>query len=323
MSPNVARRLAVAAIMLLPATAAQAQGDYPRQPIKIVVGYAPGAVNDIQPRLIGQKLSERYKQPVVIENRSGAGGDIGAEFVARAAPDGYTLGSMPTAQLAINVAVNPKLPYHPQRDFVPITQISGYHMYLAVPTALPIASVKELIAYSKANPDKANISVPATTHQLIGAQFAQSTGTRFEAVLYKSNAEAMTALVTGQAMIVFTDFGTVNAQIKSGKARALAVAAPKRTADLPDVPTMAELGYPSVELIPFTGIAAPKGTPAAIVNKLHADIVDVLKMPDVQERFKSIGLFTVGSSPTEFATMIDEQIKRWTAVAKAGNIRLE
>lgn len=302
---------------------AQGASDYPRQPIKMVVGFAPGAVNDVQARVLGQKLSERYKQPVVVENRTGAGGNIAAEFVARAPGDGYTLFVAPTATLVINPAVYTKLSYDPQKDFAPISQLSGYNLYLTVNAALPVKSVKELIAHAKANPATANHAVPATTFQMLAALFEQRSGTRFETLLFKSNAETMTALLNGQSMIIFTDFGNLSAQMKAGKVRPLAIAAMKRNAEMPQVPTLDELGYAGVELIPFTGLVAPKATPAAIVAKLHADVTDILKQPDVQERFKSVGLFTVGSSPTEFAEMIDGEIKRWKVVATAAKIKLD
>ncbi len=316
--------LALGAALLPKNAAAQAAvGDYPRQPIKMVVGFAAGAVNDIQARVVGQKLSERYKQPVVVENRTGAGGNLAAEHVARSAPDGYTLLVAPTATLVINSAVYSKLPYDPQRDFTPITQLTGYNLYLTVNASLPVKSVKELVEHAKAHPEKANHAVPASPFELLAALFEQRSGAKFVTLNFKSNAETMTALLNGQSMIVFTDFGNLSSQMNAGKVRPLAVAALKRNPEMPDVPTFAELGYGDVELIPFTGIVAPKATPGPLVAKLHADIVDILKQPDVVGRFKSIGLFMVGSSPTEFATMIDNQLKRWKEVAKKANIKLD
>ena len=315
--------LALGAFAHVAAAAAQGASDWPRQPIRMVVGFAPGAVNDVQARVVGQKLSERYKQPVVVENRTGAGGNIAAEFAARAPADGYTLFVAPTATLVINPAVYSKLSYDPQKDFAPITQLSGYHLYLTVNASLPVKSVKDLIAYAKANPEKANHAVPATTFQMLAALFEQRSGTKFETLLFKSNAETMTALLNGQAMIIFTDFGNLSTQSKAGKVRGLAIAAMKRNAEMPDIPTLDELGYAGVELIPLTGLVAPRGTPEPIIAKLHADVVDILKQPDVQERFKSVGLFTVGSSPAEFAGMIDSEIKRWKEVATAAKIKLD
>ena len=326
MTSRIARPLVLAGLAtIFAAASAQAQGagDYPKQPIKLIVGLAPGAINDVQGRVVAQKLAERLGQPVVVENRTGAGGNIGAEFVARAAPDGYTLLVAPTATMVINPAIYSKLPYNPQRDFVPITQISTYPLYLAVNTSLPVKTVKELLDYAKANPDKANLGSPATFFEMMTALLTLNSGAKFVVIPFKSTPETMTALLTGQTMIGFQDFNTVGQQVKAGKVRVLATMSAKRTADLPDVPSIVEAGYPGAVAQPFTGIVAPKATPAAIVKKLETEINAVLKHPDVIARWKSLGLFQVESNSAIFGKMIDTEIERWKGVAKAANIKLD
>ncbi|MGE0626275.1 MAG: Bug family tripartite tricarboxylate transporter substrate binding protein [Hyphomicrobiaceae bacterium] len=315
---------AVSALSAMPAPAsAQDASNWPRQPVKMIVGLAPGAINDLQGRIIAQKLSERLKQPVVVENKPGAGGNIGAEFVARAAPDGYTLLVAPTATLVINTAVYSKLNYDPIRDYAPITQITEYPLYLTVNASTSVKSVKDLIAYAKANPAKANHASPATTFELLCALFEQKTGTKFVTIPFKSNAQTMGAVLNGQAMIVFTDYGNLSAQMKANKVRPLAATSRKRSRQMPNLPTLGELGYKGVEMLPLTGIVAPKATPAPIVDKLYREITAVLKDPAVKARFEDLGLDIVSSTPKEFAAMIDRESARWKAVAAKANIKLD
>ena len=318
---------ALAVASTVGATPARAQQDgaagYPRQPIKLVVGLAPGAINDVQARVVAGKLAERIGQPVVVENRTGAGGNIAAEFVARAAPDGYTLLTVPTATMVINPAVYSKLAYDPQKDFVPITQISTYPLYLTVNVGLPVTSVKELLDHARTNPDKANLGSPATFFDMMIALLTLNTGAKFVVIPFKSTPETITALLTGQTMVGIQDFKPAAPQVKAGKVKVLATMSGTRTADMPDVPTIAEAGYPNAVAQPFTGIVAPKGTPAAIVKKLETDINAVLKHPDVVARWKSLGLYEVDSNSAAFAQMIDTEIKRWTAVARAANVKLD
>ena len=296
---------------------------YPRQPIKLLVGLAAGAINDIQGRIIAAKLAERFGQPVVVENKVGAGGNIAAEFVARANPDGYTLLVAPTSTLTVNPAVYAKLGYDPQKDFVPVTQLSSYQLYLTVNAGQPIKTVAELVAHAKAHPEKANLGSPSTVFELITAMFAARAGIKFETIPFKSTAETMTALLTDQVMIAFQDYNSLAQQLKAGKVRLLATTGTRRSTDLPDVPTFAEAGYPGIELEPLTGIVAPKATPTAIVTKLQTEIRAILATPDVAERFRTISMTPIGNTSQEFSALIDREIKRWTEVAKAANIKLE
>jgi tripartite-type tricarboxylate transporter receptor subunit TctC len=317
------RSLAVVILATAAATSAHAQGDWPRQPIKMIVGLAPGAINDIQARVVAGELAKRLGQPVVVENRTGAGGNIAAELVARAAPDGYTLLTAPTATLVVNPAVYKKLPYDSQRDFVPIAQLSTYPIYLAVRSELPVKSVKELLEHAKANPDKANLGSPATFFDVMTAMLTTGTGAKFVVIPFKSTPETMTALLTGQTMIGFQEFRSLAPHLKAGKAKALAIMSTQRSTDLPDVPTIVEQGYPQAVAQPVTGIVGPKAIPAAIVKRLETEINAVLRMPEVKERWASLGLHTVESTSESFTSWVDSEIKRWSAGAKAANIQLD
>lgn len=311
---------AIAAGLSAPAVA---QSDYPRQPIKMIVGLAPGAINDVQGRVIAQKLAERLGQPVVVENRTGAGGNIAAEFVARAAPDGYTLLVAPTATMVINPAVYTKLPYDSQRDFVPVAQLSTYPLYLAVSSGLPANSVKELLDHAKANPDKANLGSPATFFDMMTALLTLNTGAKFVVIPFKSTPETMTALLTGQTMIGFQEYRSLAPQLQAGKVKALAIMSNSRSVELPNVPTIAEAGYGHAVAQPITFLVAPKATPQAIVKKLETEVNLALKSPDVQERWKSLGLFAVESTSEGLMKLVGTEIERWKGVAKAANIKLD
>jgi len=317
------RSMAVALVALAMADGALAQSDYPKQPIKIVVGLAAGAVNDVQTRVVAQKLAERIGQPVVVENRTGAGGIIAAEFVARSAPDGYTLYTAPTSILTINPAVYAKLPYQPLRDFVPIVQLSVYPLYVTVNSALPVKTLKELLDYAKANPDKANLGTPGTFFDLMTALLTAKSGAKFVSIPFKSVPETVAAVLNGQALMAYTDYNSAGPQLKSGKVRALAATSATRSARLPDVPSIVEAGFPDCVAETITGIVAPKGTPAAIVKKLETEINAVMRLPDVVERWKQMGLNTVDSSSEAFGRLIETDINRWSAVAKAANIKLD
>ncbi len=321
----------VAALALLAAVAAgspaRAQGDaaagYPKQPIKIVVGFAPGGSNDLVARLLAQKFGERLGQPAVVENRPGAGAIIGTEVVARAAPDGYTLLVAPAGTLTINPAVYSKLTYDPIKSFEHIVNVAFYPFLLSVRGDGPINTVKDLIAYAKANPDKANYSSTSTTFQLLSELFNAKAGVKFEHIPFKSGGEVVAAILSGQVTTAFADAGPALPQIKSGKLRALATSGAKRFPELPDLPTMKEAGIDGVEVDGFSALVAPAGTPKAIVKKLEAEVNAIIKLADVQERFKQIGLLPAGGTGEELKAMVARDIPLWTAIAKAANIKLD
>lgn len=315
--------LAIVAAAFALAPSADAQDAYPNRPLRIYIGFAAGSINDLQARVVAQKLSERLGQPVLAENRAGAGGNIAAELVARAAPDGYSLLNAPTGTMVINPAVYSKLPYDPVKDFIPITQISTYPLYLTVTAGLPVSNVKELMAHAKANPDKANLGTTSTYFDMMMALLTMGTDTKFVVVPFKSTPETMTALLSGQTMVGFQEYRSLAPQLQAGKVKALAVMSSARSTDLPTVPSIVEAGFPNASAQPFTGIVAPRATPRPIVERLEREINAIMKLPDVVERWRSLGLSTVESNSAAFGAMIEADIKRWTAVAKAANIKLD
>ena len=319
--------MAGAVALLLSGVPALAQTDaaagYPKQPIRMIVGLAPGGSNDIIARLVAQKLQERLGQPVVVENKPGAGGTIAADMVARATPDGYTLLVAPSGSMVINPAVYSKLPYDPLKSYELISNLALYHLVLSVSASLPIKTVKELVAWAKANPDKANYASTSAIFQLTTELFKQKTGAPFQHIPFKSGAELVTAVLSGQATMTFADAGPAMAHFKSGKLRPLASTGATRLPELPDVPTLAEVGIDGVVVEGFIGLAAPKGTPQPIVKKLESEVMAILKLPDVAGRIKQIGLIPDGSTGAAFHDRIAKDIPKYTAVAKAAHIKFD
>jgi tripartite-type tricarboxylate transporter receptor subunit TctC len=294
---------------------------YPTRPVHIVVGFAAGGGNDIIARVFGQKLSESLGQPVIIENRPGAGAIVAMEHVARSAPDGYTL-LVSASGIAVNPAVYAKLPYDAIRDFVAVSEIAAYQLILIVNASSPIKSAAELVAYAKANPDKANYASSSATFQLVTELFKQKTGAPMQAIPYKSATESVTAVIAGQVTAAIADAGPVLSQVQGGKLRALAIASPRRMPELPDVPTLKEEGA-DVDGDLWTGVFAPRDTPPAIVSKLESEFIRIARLPEVIARLKPLGVQTVGNSSEEFTRIVAKDIVRWGEVARAGNIRVE
>lgn len=297
--------------------------DYPRQPVRMLIGFAAGGGNDIQARVIAQKLSERFGQPVVVENKPGAGGNIAAEQVARAAADGHTLLFAPAATMVFNPAVYSKLPYDPIESFAPVIQVSAFPLFLTVSAQSPAKSVTELVAWGKANPGAANYASAAATFRLATEMFNLNEGTRFEHIPFKSTTESLTALLNGQVSMAFADPGPLMGHAAAGRVRVLATTGHKRWAALPAVPTMVEAGAKSVGSGSFMGIVAPKATPRAVIAKLHDGVNAVLQQGDVQERFKALGVVIVGGSAADFAALIVREIPRWRDVAAKANVKLD
>jgi tripartite-type tricarboxylate transporter receptor subunit TctC len=316
-------RVALAALCLsfvdpLPA-AAQAQ--YPNRPIHIVVGFTPGGGNDIIARIFGQKLSESLGQPVVIENKPGAGAILATEYVARSAPDGYTLLVGASGAMVINPAVYEKLSYDTTRDFKPVSELGSFPLILIVNSKSPFKSLADLVAYAKANPDKANYSSSSAAFQLATELFKQKTGVPMQMIPYKGANDSVTAVISGEVTATIADAGPVTSQVNGGNARALAVAAPKRMESLPDVPTMKEAGA-DVEAVLWSGIFVPAATPPEIVRKLEAEFIRIARLPDVVSRLKLLNIDSVGNSAEEFSRIIEADLERWKTVARAGNIKI-
>jgi tripartite-type tricarboxylate transporter receptor subunit TctC len=310
-----------AAIGILALTAPAKAQEYPARPIHIIVGFAAGGGNDIIARVFGQKLSESLSQPVIIENKPGGGAIVATDYVAKSPPDGYTL-LMSASGISINPAVYAKLPYDAVNDFVAVSELASFPLIMIVAQNSPIKSVAELVAYAKANPDKTNYGSSSASFQLVTELFKQKTGAPMQVIPYKSANESVLAVISGQVTTTIADAGPVVQQVKSGTARALAVATPKRIDDLSDVPTLKEAGA-DVDAVLWSGIFVPKNTPPEIVKKLEGELMRIARLPDVIARLKPLGIESIGNSSEEFTRILAADIARWTAVARAANIKME
>ena len=311
----------VLALHVATARASDEASTYPNPPIRLVVGFTAGGGNDIIARVVGQKLSESLGQPVIVENKPGAGAVVATEYVARSAPDGYTLLIGASGAMVINPAVYEKLNYDTLRDFAPISELGSFPLMLIVKASSPFKSVADLVAFAKDNPGKANYSSSSAAFQLATELFKQKTGTPMQMIPYKGANDSVTAVIAGDVTATIADAGPVMGQITGGQVRALAVAAPKRMAELPDVPTMKEAGA-DFEAVLWSGVFAPKATPPAIVQKLQGEFVRIARMPDVVARLKTLSIDAIGNTSDEFTRIIAADIDRWAAVARAGNIRM-
>ena len=296
---------------------------YPNKPIRIVVGYVAGGGNDIIVRVLVPKLSEALGQPVIVDNRPGAQSIIAAEMVAKATPDGYTLLMGPSGPMTMNPAIYSKLPYSPLGDFAPITMIGSFPLIVVVSASLPAKSVKELVTYARANPDKSNYGASAAAFQLATELFKQRTGSQFTYIPYKGSNESVSAVISGQVTMTIADPPPVVGQLKAGRLRALAVTSAARQPQWPELPTLAEAGVPDIEVILWTGFQAPSKTPVAVVKKLRDEVARVVHLPEIKERFAVMAIEPSGNSPEEYKRIIASDIKKWTAVAKAANIKAD
>jgi tripartite-type tricarboxylate transporter receptor subunit TctC len=326
MSIKAARGLLAGALAMV-AVVVQAQEGaakrFPTKPIRIVVGYAAGGGNDIIVRVLTPKLSEILGQTVIVDNRPGAQSIIAAELVAKANPDGYTLLMGPSGPMTMNPAIYSKLPYSPLGDFAPITMIGSFPLILVVSPSLPVKSVKELVAHARTNPDKVSYGASAAAFQLTTELFNQRTGTRFLHVPYKGVNESVNAVIAGQVTMTIGDPAPIVGLMKGGRVRALAVTSAKRHPQFPELPTLEEAGVPDIEVILWTGFQAPAKTPPAVVRKLRDEVARVVHTPEIKERFAVMAIEPSGNTPEEFSRVIASEIKKWTAVAKAANIKAD
>ena len=312
--------MAALALACFTVPTALAQG-YPNKPIHIIVGQAAGGGMDTLARLVGQKLSLSLGQPVIVENKAGAAGIIATNFVAKAPADGYTLLLSPTGNLVFNPILYSKLPYSSQRDFVPISMIATFPLVLVVNPSQPIHSVPELVAYMNANPDKSNYAGSGPAFQFASELFKIKTKTEAVFIQYKGSNESLTSVLSGEVLMAMADTGPAAALLAGGKLRALAVTSHNRLASMPNVPTMAEIGYPDLEFQYWGGLLAPAGTPAAIVKQLEGEVQRIVKLPEMHDRMSAISVTPAGSTAEEFTKVIAADIARWSAVAKASNIK--
>ncbi|HEX2364992.1 MAG TPA: tripartite tricarboxylate transporter substrate binding protein [Bradyrhizobium sp.] len=311
----------LAALTASPVLAQEDASRYPSRPIHIIVGFAAGGGNDVIARIYGQKLSEDLGQPVIVENKPGGGAIVATDYVSKSAPDGYTL-LVGASGMAINQSLYAKLPYDSVRDFVAISEIASFPLIMIVNASSPVKSVADLVAYARANADKMNYASSSASFQLVTELFKQKTGAPMQAIPYKSANESVLAVVSGQVTTTIADAGPVSPQVKAGTVRALAIAAPKRMEDFPDVPTMKEAGA-DIDGTLWTGVFAPKATPPEIVRKLETEFMKIAKQTDVAARLKQIGIEAVGNSTEEFTRILAADIVRWGEVAKSANIKIE
>jgi tripartite-type tricarboxylate transporter receptor subunit TctC len=317
------RRCLVLAILLAAAGSALAQV-YPSRPVRLVVGFTPGGGVDINARLLAPKLSEYLGQQVIVENRPGAGTNIANEFVAKSAPDGYTL-LINTPAVAINMSLYKDLPFDTLRDFVPVSVFSESPNVLVVNAKLAAHNVKDLVAMARSAPGKLNYSSAGvgTTQHLAGELFKLRTGSFIVHIPYKGTSPSLTALIAGEVDLSFANIPSIQAHVKSGRLRALAVTASRRDPQLPDVPTMKEAGLDGVEVVVWYGVLAPAGTPSEIVHKLADGIQRATHDTEVRKRMIEQGAAPVGNTPEEFAKLLREEVARWHEVVKVSGARAE
>jgi tripartite-type tricarboxylate transporter receptor subunit TctC len=313
-----------AALARLPAWAQDAAAaSFPNKPIRMIVGFAAGGGNDLFARLIGQKLSENLGQSVVIENKPGAGGRLAVEYAKGQGADGYTLVVGATGQMAVASAIYPKLPYHPTRTFTPLAMIASFPLILAGPMDDAIRSVKDLVAWGKANPEKSNYATSSPAFTITTELFKLKTGMPAQAIPYKSSNEMMLSIAGGQTLFAFADGPPTVPLVLGGKIRALAVTGAARSSELPDVPSMAEVGFPDVNIGLWSGVFVLAGTPAAVGKKLEAELRRVLADAGVRQKLKAMAVNPGGGPPDEFRRTIDADIKMFGEVVRAANLKFE
>jgi tripartite-type tricarboxylate transporter receptor subunit TctC len=307
--------------LLLAGSGAHAQSPYPTKPVRLIVPFPAGGQTDIITRTFALKLTEAFGQPVVVDNRPGAGGTIGAEIAVKASPDGYSL-AMVSGSYSANAALY-KLPYDPLKDVAPVVMIGEIPNLVTVHPSGPAKSIKELIAYAQANPGKLNYGSGGTGSgvHLATVLFNQMTGTRMTHVPYKGATASVSDLISGQIQLVFGGLPGMVPHVKAGRLRGLAVTSAKRSNTVPDMPTVAET-VPGYEAVSWAAVLGPKGLPKDVVARWNRELNRTLQLPDVKERMAADGLEIVGGSPERFHEMLARDIERWQKVVKAGNIRL-
>ncbi len=323
MDHRAALRLAATLAVLAPHPAAA--DAYPAKPIRLVVAFPPGGGTDIIARSIAHKLAERFAQQVVVDNRPGAGGNIGTDIVAKSAPDGYTILMGSAGPLAINASLFAKMPFDPIKDLAPVTLAASTPNVLVVHPSLPARTVKELIALARAKPGEINFasSGHGTPAHLAGELFNSMAGVKLVHIPYKGAAPALADLLGGQVQIMFSTMPPALPHVKDGKLRALAVTSRKRSPATPELPTMDEAALPGFEAITWHGVVAPAGTPAAIIARLNREIVAILHLPEVVERLSGQGAEALGSTPEEFAAYIKSESAKWAKVVRESGAKAE
>jgi tripartite-type tricarboxylate transporter receptor subunit TctC len=295
--------------------------DFPAKPLRIIVGQAAGGGMDTLARLIGTQLADALKQPVVVENRVGAGGIIGTDFVAKSPADGYTILMGPIGNMVFTPILTPKLRYDAQKDFVPVALVATFPLVLLVSSKLPIKTVAELVAYVQANPAKANYGGSGPAFQFASEQFKIKTQTTGEFIQYKSMSETITALISGDLLTAFVDPGPAALGLADGRLRALAVTSPMPFAELPNVPTMNSIGLPELQMQFWAGLFAPSGTPATVVKRLESEINRITSRPDMTQRMARIHVQPAAGTSQDLTKLLNDDLGKWRQVARIANIK--
>ncbi len=317
--------LALAAGLVFCTGSAAAQATWPAQPVKWIVPYPPGGSTDMLARLVSHKLGARLGQPVIVENKAGAGGNVGTDFAVKQPADGYTIVMGNIGPISINPALYPDLPYKPQRDLAPVTMLMSVPNLLVVNPSLPVRSVQELIAYAKKNKEPLDYATPGagTSLHLAGELFASSAGVRLTHVPYRGSAPGLNDTVAGHVPMMFDNMPSALQLVKAGKLRALAITSTARSPQLPEVPTMAEAGLPGYEIAGWFGVLAPAATPKPIIERLNQELLAVLAMPDVREQINAMGGIISAEGPADFGRYIAAETDKWGALVSKAQIKLQ
>ena len=314
--------LAALSTALLGLSAGAAAQGFPSKPVRIVVPFPPGGSTDLLARRIAEKWQQSLGQPVIVENRPGAGGVTGSDFVARAAPDGHTLVMGVTGSHGVSISLNPRLPYHPLRSFEPVSRVVSAPLVIVVGSAVPARTLAEYVAAARAKPGEITHSSPGvgTSMHLTGEMFNAAAGTQLVHIPYKGSAGAINDLMGGQVQSMFSDFLVALPHVESGRIRALAVTSARRHPLMPNVPTVAESGYPGFEALSWQGLFAPAGTPREVVERLNAETQKALASPDIRDFFSRQGFEVGGNTPAEFRAFIEAEIPKWAKVVKEAGL---
>jgi tripartite-type tricarboxylate transporter receptor subunit TctC len=321
---NHLRRLITAALLSAPFTVFAQLDAFPAKPIRIVVPFPPGGATDVAARLIATRMSEKWGQAVVIDNRAGAGGNVGSDIVAKSAPDGYTLVMGVTGSHAINTSLYSKMPYDPVADFIAISQVAVVPNVIVVHPSVPASTLAELVALARREPGKLNYaSLGNGTAAHLGMEMLKSAaGIDITHVPYKGSAPAVSDLLAGQVQMMVDGLPSALPHIKAGKLRAIAITSLRRSPALPDLPTVAE-NYAGFYADAWSGLFAPKGTPPAVVDKLSVEVQRILRLPDVREKLAGLGAEPVGSTPAEFSAHVKREIDKWARVVKTSGAKVD
>ena len=325
---NTTKRLALSVLLSTLAIASGssiAQTDYPNKPIRLIVPFPAGGGTDIYARLIANKLTERLKWVVVVDNKPGAGGNIGVDAAAKSPPDGYTIVIGQTSNLTISPTLYKKLPYDPQKDLTPIVLVADSALALVVPAASPYKTVKEIVSAAKQKPEDISLGFPGngTVAHLSSVMFQSASGAKFQNVPYKGAAQALTDLMGSSIQSYMASATTVIGHVKGGKLRALAVTGKNRIESLQDVPTIEESGYPGFDAVTWIGLLAPAGTPAAVVERINTEVNKILVLPEVKEKIAAEGGGPIGGTPQEFARLLTTETPKWARLVKESGAKID